>query len=470
MRKRLRFVLCVAMVALVGASAAAAATVTPSTTNLPFTAISAAAAKQAQQAPICPNGSVCYTPATLAQAYDFPTGKHAPTGLGQTIVLVVAYGSPTIASDLAQFDAENGLPAPPSFTIRPQQAPAASAGSGAFQMWAIETSLDVEYAHAMAPGAAIVLAVAASDDTRDLRQVQQEVIPQYPGSVVSVSFGIDEALLFGGEPQTPAALDQLYLAHVQTGGTIVAASGDLGATGSLPFIPGAPITPSANYPASSPFVLSVGGTMGAHYPFGLWVDGHYGAEQAWNELIPVAPGAGASGGAPSIVYPAPPWQVGLTPTTMRAEPDVSYNAAFNGGVVVVLGGLHGVVGGTSAGAPQWAAIIALADELRGDRGGQRLGLATPQLWAIAQRKSNYRQDFHDILSGSNALGGPSSGLPGFNAGPGYDYPTGLGTPDVAQLIKDLSSGNPASFHFDDMLQHGSVVRRGGGHLHFGIGG
>lgn len=470
MTKRLRLVLCSAMVALVGASVASAATVSPTTTNLPFTAISDAAAKQAQQAPICPNGSVCYTPATLAQAYDFPTGKHAPTGFGQTIVLVVAFGSPTIQSDLAQFDAENGLPAPPSFTILPQQAPAAGPGSGDLMTWAIETSLDVEYAHAMAPGAAIVLAVAASDDTRDLRQVQQEVLPQYPGSVVSVSFGIDEALLFGGEPETPAALDQLYLAHVRTGGTIVAASGDLGATGLLPFIPGAPVSPSADYPASSPFVLAVGGTMGAQYPFGLWVNGRYGAEQAWNELIPVAPGAGASGGAPSIVYPAPPWQTGFAPSTMRAEPDVSYNAAFNGGVVVVLGGRHGVVGGTSAGAPQWAAIVALADELRGDRGGARLGLATPQLYALASRQNTYRQDFHDILTGSNALGGPNSGLPGFNAGPGYDYPTGLGTPDVAQLIKDLSSGNPSRFRFDDMLRHGNVGRRGDGDLHFGIGG
>ena len=468
--KHLRFVLCSMAVALVGASFASAATVSPSTTSLPFTAISDAAAKQAQQAPICPNGNVCYTPATLAQAYDFPTGKHAPTGAGQTIVVVVAYGSPTIQSDLAQFDAENGVPAPPSFTIVPQRAPALGTGSGDLMTWAIETSLDVEYAHAMAPGAAIVLAVAATDDTVDLAQVQREVIPQYPGSVVSASFGLDELLLFGGEPKTPAALDALYLAHVKTGGTVVVSSGDLGATGALPFVPGAPIMPSANYPASSPFVLSVGGTMGAQYPFGLWVNGGYGGEQAWNELGPFGPGAGASGGAPSLVYPAPPWQAGLAPSAMRAEPDVSYNAAFNGGVVIVLGGRHGVVGGTSAGAPQWAAIVALADELRGDRGGQRLGLATPQLWALAQRKNTYRQDFHDIVSGSNALFGAGSRLPGFAAAPGYDYPTGLGTPDVAQLVKDLSSGNPSSFRFDDLLQHRSVGRRGDGRLRFGAGG
>jgi subtilase family serine protease len=469
--KRLRFVVWLPLVvALCAASAAAAVPMRPALSGVPFNQISDAAAKAALQTPICPNGFVCYTPSFLREAYDFPTGRNAPTGAGQTIVVVTAFGSPFIQSDLAQFDAENGLPDPPSFTILTQQTPVTDQGStdpASLQKWAIETSLDVEYAHAMAPGANIVLAVATTDDTTNVAEVEQEVLPQYPGSIVTQSFGVDETGLFS-DPDTAAALDKLYLRHVLRGGTVVAASGDLGASGGGPFVGGPPV-PMAGYPASSPFVLSVGGTMGAPYPQGLWNSGRYGGEQAWNEPVPFFPGAGAGGGAPSVVYKAPFWQFGMTHSSMRAEPDVSYNAAFNGGVVVVFGGRHGVVGGTSSGAPQWAAIVALANELRGKRGLPSLGLATPQLWLLARDKSDYRQDFHDITLGSNGLGGPGSGLPGFNAGPGYDFATGLGTPDVSRLVKDLSGRDSFRFRFDDLLEsHGGG--RHGKHVHFDAGG
>ena len=357
-----------------------------------------------------------------------------------------------------------------------QQKPITDQGStdpGSIQKWWIETALDVEYAHAMAPGANIVLAVANTDDTTNVAQVETEVLPQYPGSIVTQSFGVDEAGLFS-DPDTAAALDKLYLSHVLGGGTVVASSGDLGASGVGPFVGGPPV-PMAGYPASSPFVLSVGGTMGAPYPQGLWNSGEYGGEQAWSEPVPFFPGAGAGGGAPSVVYKAPLWQHGMTGSSMRAEPDVSYNAAFNGGVVVVFAGRHGVVGGTSAGAPQWAAIVALANEVRGKRGLPPLGLATPQLWQLARERSSYRKDFHDITVGSNALGGPGSGLPGFNAGPGYDFATGLGTPQVSRLLKDLSERDGRRFRSDDLGdgQHGNGSGNGNDngnkHVHFGAG-
>ncbi len=116
-----------------------------------------------------------------------------------------------------------------------------------------------------------------------------------------------------------------------------------------------------------------------------------------------------------------------------------------------------MVGGTSAGAPQWAAIVALANELRGKQGRLPLGRATPQLYAIAQDSRSYGEDFHDILTGNNALGGaaglPGLGippLPGFSAGPGFDIPTGLGTPDVANLLKDLSVHESPRLRVDDL--------------------
>jgi subtilase family serine protease len=473
--KRLRFVVWLPLAAaLCAASAASAVPMRPAVSGVPFSQISDAAARASLQNPQCPapTGTVfCYSPVHLSQAYDFPTGKNAPTGAGQTIVIVTAFGSPFIESDLAQFDAENGLPAPPSYTPLYQQTVITEQGStdpASMQHWAVETSLDVEYAHAMAPGANIVLAIAHTDDTTNVAQVEKEVLPQYPGSIVSQSFGVDEGGPFS-DPDTAAALDQLFLNHVRSGGTVVAASGDLGATGFGPFVGGPPV-PMAGYPAASPYVLSVGGTMGAPDAQGLWNHGQYGGEQAWNEAVPFAPGFGAGGGAPSAVYNAPFWQLGMTGSSMRAVPDVSYNAAYNGGVVVVFGGKHGVLGGTSAGAPQWAAIVALANEVRGKRGEPSLGIATPQLWLAARDKNSYRKDFHDIVVGSNALA-PGSGLPGFDARPGYDFATGLGTPDVSRLLKDLSGHDSLRINFDDLgdSQHGKN-KHGNKHVHFSPGG
>ena len=468
--KRLRFVVWLPLVAaLCAASAASAVTMRPALTNLPFTQISAATAKAALATPFCaPVNKVCYSPAHLQQAYNFPTGKNAPTGAGQTIMIVTAYGSLFgIEQDLAQFDAENGLPAPPSFTVVDQKNVVTSNGSGDQMLWSVETSLDVEYAHAMAPGANIVLAVAATDDSKNLAQLEKEVLPLNPTAIVSQSFGADEAGL-ASDPSAAAIMDKVFFNQVRHGGTVVAASGDLGASGFTPFY-GAP-SPMAGYPASSPFVLSVGGTMGGTYPTGLWNNGAYGSEQVWNEVL--ASGfAGAGGGAPSTVYPAPPWQLGLAPSSMRAVPDVSYNAASNGGVIVVMGGRHGVAAGTSAGAPQWAAIVALANEVRGKRGNNPLGLATPQLWSLARDRGNYRQDFHDIIAGNNTLFGVDSGLPGFNAVPGYDYATGLGTPDVSRLLKDLSKrGDSRSGPDDPGNSQGGGNNQQGQHGGSGAGG
>jgi subtilase family serine protease len=439
----------------------------PAVTNVPFTGISDAAARVAQQTPFCATvGLVCYSPSHLKAAYNFPTDRKAPTGAGQTIVIVEAYGSgpygASVADDLAQFDAENGLPAPPSFKIVTQQTPVSDQGSGDILTWAIETSLDVQYAHAMAPGANIVLAIADTDDSANLAQIEKEVLASRPlrRAIVSQSFGADET----GELSDPVAIQtfqSLYLRQVLSGGTVVASSGDFGASNLGPLY-GLDPAPMAGYPASSPYVLAVGGTMGNPAAGGLWNNGRYGGEQAWNELLPtVYPGAGASGGAPSVVYKAPPWQWGLTGTTMRAEPDVSLNAANNGGVVIVLKGRHGVMGGTSAAAPQWAAIVALANEQRGKQGRLPLGIATPQLYAIARDRRAYAQDFHDITLGNNALFGDLYGFPGFSAKAGYDYPTGLGTPNVSKLLSDLSSGDSRGGDSGDNGDFGGNQQNGG---------
>jgi subtilase family serine protease len=399
----------------------------------------------------------------IRDAYDFPNGRGGATGAGQTIVVVNAYGSPFLGADVAAFDAQFGL-APPNFVEYDQQNVLAPVGSNDFLTWALETSLDVEYAHAMAPDAKIVLAVAANDDTSNLVQVEREVLAQYPTAILAQSFGGDETGP-ASDPDAMAALDQLFATQVAHGGTVIASSGDLGATNFTPFIPGGTPAIMASYPASSPLALAVGGTEGNPYPGGLWNHGRYGGEQVWNEVLPSGQ-AGASGGAPSRIYPKPIWQYGVTPSTTRAEPDVAYNAAANGGVIIAFHGTFGVIGGTSAGAPQWAAIIALANELRAKARRGPVGLVAPLLYLLARDRSTYRQDFHDITTGSNIFLGPDSGLPGFYAGPGYDYPTGLGTPDVARLIKDLAGRGSFFLRLDDLLtSHG----HGKGHVQFGPG-
>src|SRR3954447_16187313 len=443
------------VVALAAAASATAAPLRPAAQGLPFVQVSAA---DIAQAPTCQAGLLCYPPQFIRDAYDFPNGKGGATGAGQTIVIVEAYGSPFLAADVAQFDAAFGLAAP-DLTIVPQQTVLAPPPDGdSPQNWALETSLDVEYAHAMAPGAKLVLAVAANGDASNLVQVEREVLPQYPDAIVSQSFGGDEVGPFS-DPAAEDAFDRLFLAQVLHGGTVVTSSGDFGASNGN-------ATVTASYPASSPLSLSVGGTEGNPYPGGLWNNGQYGGEQVWNEVIPGI-GFGATGGAPSAIYPTLPWQLGLTGTAMRAQPDVAFDAASNGGVVIAFHGRFGVIGGTSIGSPSWAAIVALANELRGRQGKPQIGLATPQIYLLARDRSTYRQDFHDITSGKNDLGNGMFGLPGFSAGPGYDFPTGLGTPDVARLVKDLAGRDALRLRFDDLLHsHGNG---GGGHAGFAPG-
>jgi subtilase family serine protease len=416
-------------------------------------------------------GVLCYLPRDLQQAYNFPTGAGAPTGAGQTIMIVTAYGAPYMKQLLGTFDAVLGIPDAPSFTTYDQLTTVPGAtGSGATFHWQVETALDVEWAHAMAPGANIVVAVAASDDTLDVTQVLREALPLYPGAIVSQSFGADETGP-ASDPTLAGALEPLYLAALLNGGTILAASGDYGASNGTD-LEGIPPSNMAAYPASDPLVLAVGGTMGNPYPVGLSAAGGYGGEQVWNEFLAGQPGAG--GGAPSVVFDAPPWQHSFTKSKTRVEPDVSYNAAVNGGVLVAIAcapnaadrgytinlpscnpfrPLTNSVGGTSAGAPQWAAIVALANDVRSQqKHGQPVGLVAPLLYDIAHDKKAYARDFHDITVGSNGLDLTPFGFPPtqffFTAAAGYDVPTGLGTPNVANLLGDLSHGGPGNIPGD----------------------
>lgn len=373
----------------------------------------------------------CYDPHQIRDIYNVPSNL---TGAGQTIVIVDAYGDPTIQQDLANFDADFNLPAPPSFTVY-QGSATQTAGTHAAADWALETALDVEYAHAIAPGAAIVLAEAPSSSGNAINSTEKQIVSQYPGAILSQSFGINENAINGGGNNIQAAqADANYQSFAQLGITSVASAGDYGATTGT-----ASNTPS--FPSSDPNVTAVGGTQGNPYPGGLGIcrgqqlitdDCTYGGEAAWNE-----PDFGAAtGGAPSQIFSAPSYQAGLTGYSVRTTPDVSYNAAINGGVLVILGQYVELVGGTSCGSPQWAGIFALTNQARANAHKAPLGAANAALYSIYTNHREYSKDFHDITVGNNTLAGAP--VQGYSAGKGYDLATGIGTPNVANLIGDLA--------------------------------
>ena len=431
--------------------------------------------------PLCKSASlgniVCYRPNFIKKAYDFPS-TGVLDGSGQTIVIVDAFGSPTIAADLALFDTIFGIAAPPSFTIfcgnsntplDPSTCPHVPITSNPKHDvfgWSIETSLDVEYAHAMAPGADLVLVVSATSSGNSLNDAEAAAIAAYPGAVFSQSYGIPEIFVHANNAQIMQA-QKNYAAGVAMGDTFLASAGDTGATfgtsvamGNFPSsdlhntavtgTQGLPYNATGTLKACAPPARSdptipgictsglstyhaptaAGCVLGRTVPPNCVADG-YGGEQVWNEPSFVV----ATGGAQSLLFGVPSYQSGLGLTARG--PDVSYNAAIDGGVLVVYGGFGTpvlfIVGGTSAGSPQWAGIIALANQARALASKGPIGDLNPVLYSIYSSPS-YATDFHDITVGNDQLVGTPVG---YSAGAGYDLASGLGTPDVTNLIADL---------------------------------
>lgn len=376
----------------------------------------------------------CYGPAQIRAAYDInPLLSGGYDGSGRTIVIIDAYGSPTINSDLALFDSVWGLPAPDFKQVAPygidKTAPDASD-------WAGETSLDVEWSHAVAPGAKILLVVARSSNDSDILDATQWVLDNNAGDVVSQSYGEAEQCM---DSTQLARQHSLFQQMTQAGITLFASSGDQGAG-----IPTCSATATDEYfkatstPASDPYVTSVGGTM-LH---AQGISGAYQSETTWNESG-LFDDAVAGGGGVSVVYDTPDYQKGVNSGAFRTVPDVSYNAGVYTGVITALDGGFWLFGGTSAGSPQWAGLTAIADQLA----GQRLGLINPTLYK-AGTGSGASTYFNDIADGSNnsvpnfLASDPTTqdgSITGFTAVPGYDLATGLGTPNADHLMPFLGS-------------------------------
>src|SRR3989454_2807181 len=224
--------------------------------------------------PLCKSASlgsiVCYTPSFIKKSYEYPSIATL-NGAGQTIVIVDAFGSPTVASDLALFDAVFGIPAPPSLTIfcgnsptpfDPTTCPQVNINNnpkhGVFS-WTIETSLDVQYAHAMAPGANIVLVVAATSSGNAINDAEAAAIRAFPGAIFSQSFGIPEIFIKTGANNAQVKQAQLnYRAGVANGDTFFASAGDTGADFGLGVA-------MSNFPGSDVHNTAVTGTQGIPY-------------------------------------------------------------------------------------------------------------------------------------------------------------------------------------------------------------
>jgi subtilase family serine protease len=426
------------VLALVGVGSAGGVSANSgNTSNIVYTAnpprhlaFSSTSAKVTQSTCIKTYGLNCYGPSDIRTAYNVPSSN---TGAGQTIVIVDAFGSPTIQNDLHVFDQNYGLPDPTLNIYYPGGKPAFNVNDGNQVGWASETSLDVEWSHAIAPAATIDLVVANTNYGNSLNNAEQFAINNHLGNVMSMSFGSDEAAIAGGGNNLQLQqAEAIYQQAKDAGITVLASAGDGGASDGYP-------AANALFPASDPYVTAVGGTD-------LFTsnNGNYKSETTWNDSVPslcpygCAYGAfGATGGAPSTLFQAPSYQQALSGNSMRTTADVGYNASVYTAVMTYLG-FYGAnspnngfyfFGGTSEGAPQWAGIIALSDAAA----GKSLGFVNPALYAIGANPTEYSADFHDVTVGSNGFNGP-----GFNAGTGYDLPTGLGTPNVANLISTLS--------------------------------
>ena len=388
-------------------------------------------------------GISCYQPAQFQKAYDLqPLYRAGLTGAGQTIVIVDAFGSPTIAADLQHFDQTFGLPDPPSFQeIEPAGAvpafPADPFGAADRSGWAVETTLDVEWSHVMAPGANILLVATPASETEGVQgfpeivAAENYVINHNLGDVISQSFGATEQTF--SSPQDILNLRSAFVNAAQHNVTVLGSSGDAGATNNLPDTSCCYSFRVNSWPSSDPLVTSVGGTQ-------LLLDSagnRMAPDVVWND------GRGAGGGGVSTVFARPAFQdhVRNVVGAARGTPDVSLSAAVDGGVVFyysfcdysrppfpLCGSQWHIVGGTSEASPLFAGIVAIADQAA----GHRLGYLNPQLYA--HPGENFSRGLVDITSGNNSF----AGVTGFNATLGYDLASGIGTIDAASFVKAFS--------------------------------
>jgi subtilase family serine protease len=401
-------------------------------------------------------GIPCYGPQQVETAYDEgPLYARGITGKGETIVIVDAFGSPTIQSDLATFDAETGLPAPPSFkVIQPAGAvPPYDPSNGTMVGWAGETTLDVEYSHTMAPGANILLVetpVAETEGTAGFPQIveaENYVIDHHLGQVISQSFAATEQTF--PNKGSLLSLRGAYINAYHHGVTVLGSAGDTGAANYSNAAGTELFTfPTVNWPASDPLVTGLGGTRlslnaaGQHTaPDVVWNDTY---NMALNELFfgDAGPNPLATGGGLSAVFHRPRYQDGVAGVVGRARgvPDISMSAACSAPVLTYQSFAPQTPGwyltcGTSEASPLFAGVVAQADQVA----HHSLGLINPALYALL---AAHAPGLVPVTSGNNTVSFTQNGttytVQGFSARQGYSAVAGVGTVDAALFVPELA--------------------------------
>jgi len=386
-------------------------------------------------------GIDCYSPEAMRHIYNItPLIDDGYTGKGQTIVVIDSYGSPTIEQDLKTFDASFGLPDPPCFqVIAPLGTVPFDDSIADMDSWALEATIDVEWSHAIAPDANIVLLTSPVDETQGIQglpeflKLEQYALENHLGNIISQSWGTAEnTLLTPADHHIFNDYDTFYKRAAAKHVTVLGVPGDFGPAN--PNLNGKfYTTPTVQFPGSSPYVTTVGGTV-----LKTDSDFNYVSETVWD----APPTVYATGGGISQHYKEPNYQSNSLPDKTRdllnghrGVPDVAYNASAITSILLYFSfrgaskaGFYNV-GGTSEGAPQWAGIVAIANQYA----DHPLGFLNPSLYKIG-KSHLHKKSFHDVTVGTNTI----NGVTGYNATTGWDLSTGWGTPNVDGLVKALN--------------------------------
>jgi subtilase family serine protease len=381
-------------------------------------------------------GINCYTPLQYRQAYDLnPLYRAGVTGKGRTIVIVDSFGSPTIQHDLDVYSAQFGIRSSTVQVVKWGDVPPFDPTNPDHTGWAGESTLDVEMAHAVAPDAHIVLVETGVAETEgvtglpEMMDAEKALVDHGVGDVITQSFGATENTFPGFDKGDFSSIQKLRYAFQDAqrhGVTVLASSGDGGATDAMADGATDYPYPVNSWPSADPLVTSIGGTQ-------LHLDA------AGNRTAPdsVYNDYGAGGGGQSHVFARPAYQNGVRGVVgaQRGTPDISMSAAVDGGAWVyssfdptAVG--WDVYGGTSEASPLFSGVIALADQL----GGHRVGDIHQALYALAKGGAK-STGVVDVKDGTNNT---YDGVTGYTAVKGYDMATGVGTLDAARFVPALA--------------------------------
>jgi len=453
----------------------------------------------------------CYGPKEFLKAYGIDQ-LHAAgiTGKGQVIILADSFGSPTAQQDLDHFSDTYGIARTKIQFIYPDGPYVNDLADDDKVGWAGETTLDLEWAHAIAPDATIVNIITNVSETvglaglPDLFKGVQMVTAQYPGAIISMSFGTGEPTFTPSDIKDylQGSFHDILKQAAKADITVLASTGDSGTTNEDAAMANMIPYQNASYPASDPLITAVGGTaleigwkwtpQGTAddfwtcklFPNSSCVKDFMAAEVAVNNLETVWKedwAFAAGGGGLSSIFPGPRYQKNVTATALtamkghRALPDISMNAAINGGVNIYTsyvapkfdanGPTWQNTGGTSCASPEMAALVALSGQTASDVLGKKVGIGflNPILYSLPD------SDFNDIISAS--IGdrsqvsidndsiyysadtfkkypkqAPPVAVPGYFTTAGYDMATGLGTPKAERLVLDIARARVARDH------------------------